>query len=183
MSDRHDDDATDLVQAGVSAPAGSVRAPTVTGLPKGYIYGVTRYADVILEQSFARQYAGLVKTLEGFEIELAELQAGGGNRAPFVARFDVTLERYGWGKRNITIGKTIDGVSISEVRGHEIDMFATGSDAESYPGIAVEMEWNNKDPFFDRDLLNFQALHPPCTGRAHWRSGSSSRAAPLCRSY
>lgn len=159
MSDRHDDDATDLVQAGVSAPAGSVRAPTVTGLPKGYIYGVTRYADVILEQSFARQYAGLVKTLEGFEIELAELQAGGGNRAPFVARFDVTLERYGWGKRNITIGKTIDGVSISEVRGHEIDMFATGSDAESYPGIAVEMEWNNKDPFFDRDLLNFQALH------------------------
>ena len=21
------------------------------------------------------------------------------------------------------------------------------------------MEWNNKDPFFDRDLINFQALH------------------------
>nr|WP_104195431.1 BglII/BstYI family type II restriction endonuclease [Cryobacterium sp. M15] len=21
------------------------------------------------------------------------------------------------------------------------------------------MEWNNKDPFYDRDLLNFQALH------------------------
>ncbi|MGH2626548.1 MAG: BglII/BstYI family type II restriction endonuclease, partial [Anaerolineales bacterium] len=28
-----------------------------------------------------------------------------------------------------------------------------------YPGVAVEMEWSNKDPFFDRDLLNFQALH------------------------
>lgn len=24
---------------------------------------------------------------------------------------------------------------------------------------AREMEWNNKDPFFDRDLINFQALH------------------------
>lgn len=38
-------------------------------------------------------------------------------------------------------------------------MFAVASDADPYPGIGVEMEWNNKDPFYDRDLLNFQALH------------------------
>jgi len=25
--------------------------------------------------------------------------------------------------------------------------------------IALEIEWNNKDPFFDRDLENFQRLH------------------------
>ena len=25
-------------------------------------------------------------------------------------------------------------------------------------GVAVEMEWNNKDPFFDRDLNNFRLL-------------------------
>ena len=69
------------------------------------------------------------------------------------------MKARGWGKRNIEIGKTIDGVPISKVRGHEIDMFAAGPSASGYPGIAVEMEWNNKDPFFDRDLLNFQALH------------------------
>src|SRR5690606_3465341 len=34
-----------------------------------------------------------------------------------------------------------------------------GTDETGYPGIALEVEWNNKDPFFDRDLLNFQALH------------------------
>jgi hypothetical protein len=31
-----------------------------------------------------------------------------------------------------------------------------------YPGagrIALEIEWNNKDPFFDRDLENFKRLH------------------------
>lgn len=33
------------------------------------------------------------------------------------------------------------------------------TDSNEYPGIAVEMEWNNKDPFYDRDLLSFQALH------------------------
>ena len=25
-------------------------------------------------------------------------------------------------------------------------------------GIALELEWNNKDPFFDRDLSNFRLL-------------------------
>jgi len=25
--------------------------------------------------------------------------------------------------------------------------------------IAVETEWNNKDPFYDRDLENFKRLH------------------------
>lgn len=37
-------------------------------------------------------------------------------------------------------------------------MFAAGTTGP-YPGIAVEREWNNKDPFYDRDLLNYQALH------------------------
>lgn len=48
---------------------------------------------------------------------------------------------------------------MSKVRGHEIDVFGWGSLTHPFPGIAVEMEWNNKDPFFDRDLNNFQALH------------------------
>jgi hypothetical protein len=38
-------------------------------------------------------------------------------------------------------------------------MFGVGPLDDPYPGVAVEMEWNNKDPFFDRDLVNFQALH------------------------
>lgn len=38
-------------------------------------------------------------------------------------------------------------------------MFGKGSLEVPLPGIAVEMEWNNKDPFYDRDLINFQALH------------------------
>ena len=32
--------------------AGQVRPPTINGLPEGYTYGVTRYADVVLEQAF-----------------------------------------------------------------------------------------------------------------------------------
>ena len=55
----------------------------------------------------------------------------------------------------------LDGTTLrsSRTHSHEIDMFGKGTLTEPLPGIAVEMEWNNKDPFYDRDLINFQALH------------------------
>ena len=148
-------------------PAGQVQPPTVEGLPDGYIYGATRYADVILEQAFPERFCDLRAALEGFEPTLAELIAGGGSQTPFVQRFDRSLyvlhNREVWGSRNITIKKRVgfdgDTEQVSKVRGHEIDMFGVGSLSRPFPGVAVEMEWNNKDPFFDRDLINFQALH------------------------
>jgi Restriction endonuclease BglII len=147
------DGATDIVD-----PPGAVRNPTVT-LPGGYRYGVTRYADIILAESFPERFWQLCRALGDFSIELGELQVGGGNRTPFVARFDSSLEKQDWGKRNIKIEKRVDDKPISRVRGHEIDMFGTRTSEEAYPGVAVEMEWSNKDPFFDRDLINYQALH------------------------
>jgi hypothetical protein len=39
---------------------------------------------------------------------------------------------------------------------HEIDHVRT---VESGARIALEIEWNNKDPFYDRDLENFKRLH------------------------
>ncbi|MCY4423043.1 MAG: BglII/BstYI family type II restriction endonuclease [Acidimicrobiaceae bacterium] len=160
--------------------AGQVRQPTIDGLPGGYRYGVTRYADVILQEAFRDRFDDLQTALEEFQPTLDELRAGGGGRTVFVRRFDESLgnmveaieedlpddaqaNRTIWGKQNITIEKSVgfDGQTepVSKVRGHEIDMFGKGSLAQPFPGVAVEMEWNNKDPFFDRDLINFQALH------------------------
>lgn len=136
-----------------------VAKPTVRDLPAGYLYGVTRYADLILREAFPQRYRDLVETLSGFSIDLDELLKGGGGRASHTARFDATLAGRGWGKRNISISRLIDDRLLHQTRGHEIDMFAVGSSDDPYPGVGVEMEWNNKDPFYDRDLLNFQALH------------------------
>ena len=149
--------------------SGLVGPLTVAGLPDGYAYGVTRYADVILQQVLPDRFEDLGKALDAFAPTLDELRAGGGGRTMFVRRFDASLAglREGgkkvWGKQNITIqkGLGLDGATapVSRVRGHEIDMFGFGSLDRPLPGVAVEMEWNNKDPFFDRDLINFQALH------------------------
>lgn len=140
-------------------PAGMVGEPNVGDLPAGYRYGVTRYADLILREAFPDRYRDLTAVLSEFRIDVDELTRGGGSRASQTIRFDSLLHDLGWGKRNITITKLIDERMIHATRGHEIDMFGPGSVDETYPGIAVEMEWNNKDPFFDRDLINFAALH------------------------
>ncbi|KZC36018.1 hypothetical protein RHOFW510R12_29765 [Rhodanobacter sp. FW510-R12] len=111
----------------------------------------------------------MIVALNQFAPTLDELRSGGGGRTVFVKRFDDSLaamkdqEQTVWGKQNISISKelALDGTTLKKVRtrGHEIDMFGKGSVDNPLPGIAVEMEWNNKDPFFDRDLLSFQALH------------------------
>ena len=150
--------------------AGAVRDISTTGWPAGYVYGATRYADVILRESFPERARDLHASLSSFAPTLDELRAGGGGRTVFVKRFDDSLgsirtsdHQQVWGKQNITISKSVllDGTHVrtSRTRGHEIDMFGKGSLASPIPGIAVEMEWNNKDPFYDRDLINFQALH------------------------
>lgn len=152
-------DSANLPAEGLLDPAGVVRTPVVGEFPSGYRYGVTRYADLILRDAFPNRFRELVETLSEFHIDVGELLTGGGSRATMTRRFDRYLNDRGWGKRTISISKAIDGRMIHDTRGHEIDMFAPGDEAEGYPGIAIEMEWNNKDPFFDRDLLNFMALH------------------------
>lgn len=137
---------------------GIVGTPTVDGLPDGYTYGVTRYSDVILSQAFPDLFADIVENLEGFSIEIEEITAGGGSRAEHTKRHDNGLEARGWGTHRVSIEKRIDGQPVYRVRNHEIDVFSMGP-GNSYPGIAVEMEWNNKDPFFHRDLANFATLH------------------------
>jgi hypothetical protein len=52
------------------------------------------------------------------------------------------------------VQRIIDGVE-REAQSHEVDhvrSFANGT-------VTLEIEWNNKDPFFDRDLENFKRLH------------------------
>lgn len=150
---------SDIPAEGLPEPPGMVREPSVDDLPEGYRYGVTRYADLILREAFPERYRDLNAVLSEFRIDVDELTKGGGSRATQTIRFDSLLHDRGWGKRTIRIAKLIDDRMLHSTRGHEIDMFGGGSADEDYPGIAVEMEWNNKDPFFDRDLLNFAALH------------------------
>lgn len=64
------------------------------------------------------------------------------------------LVALGWKKHTFTVQTIVDGVARESIS-HEVDhVLKTPSGT-----LALEIEWNNKDPFFDRDLENFQRLH------------------------
>ena len=92
---------------------GAVGHPSIPGLPEGYVYGVTRYADVILRDAFSARFQNIIASLGQYRIAINELRKGGGGRTPFVARFDDSLRKQTeagievWGERNITISKAL----------------------------------------------------------------------------
>ena len=63
---------------------------------------------------------------------------------------DTALYERGWIEKKFATEILVDGAR-SESPTHQIDCFKNR--------VALEIEWNNKDPFFDRDLENFKRLH------------------------
>ena len=83
-----------------------------------------------------------------------ELVRGGGGEAHSTQRLRHSLTGRGWSKSKIIISKIVDGKERAAIT-HEIDHVRKTENG----AVALEIEWNNKDPFFDRDLENFQRLH------------------------
>jgi hypothetical protein len=79
---------------------------------------------------------------------------GGGGKTEVVKRIESRFNHNGWKKHNFDLRKLVDGKE-TQAMSHEIDH------VKEFPAgmLALEIEWNNKDPFFDRDLQNFRNLH------------------------
>jgi len=119
-----------------------------------YDIATMNHATAVLTRDFAEPLAELEDVLGSFRIHVAELVQGGGGEASFTQRLRHALSDRGWKKHRFTIRKTINGDRRGTTT-HEIDHLRRASEGR----IALEIEWNNKDPFYDRDLENFQRLH------------------------
>jgi hypothetical protein len=139
-------------------PLQSVQPPSVD-LPAGYRYGVTRGADLFVRHVYPECFSEIADALSAHWFSVADMVAAGGSRSNLAKGWDERLRAMGWVKRNVTVARLVDNKYVSSARSHEIDMFKGQHSDNPYPGIAVEMEWNNKDPFFDRDLAAFEMLH------------------------
>ena len=122
---------------------------------KGFQVLALHHAEAILRHDMPQAVAELQEALSAIEIPVEELVRGGGGEGAMTQRLRRALaDDYGWRKHNFEIKKIVDGVQKESIS-HQIDhvkRFAAGT-------FALEIEWNNKDPFFDRDLENFKRLH------------------------
>jgi hypothetical protein len=120
----------------------------------GFQTDFTSHAEAILKHDFPDVERELTAALLSIRIPVNELVESGGGEARVTQRLRRTLSSAGWLKRNVTVRKTINGVEKESVT-HEIDHIREYGDW----AVALEIEWNNKDPFFDRDLETFKRLH------------------------
>lgn len=121
---------------------------------KGFQVEFRSHAEAILSVDFPDAAAELVGALAATTIPIEEIIAGGGGEAKGTQRLRRALAALGWGKMTFVVERRINGVP-SESQSHEVDHVREYNAGR----IALEIEWNNKDPFYDRDLENYKRLH------------------------
>jgi hypothetical protein len=122
---------------------------------KGFQVLTLHHAEAILKHDMHTAVNELESVLSKIEIPIEELVRGGGGESQMTQRLRKELsDVFGWKKHNFEITKIVDGMEKESIS-HEIDH------VKVYPKgtFALEIEWNNKDPFYDRDLENFKRLH------------------------
>ncbi len=123
-------------------------------IDRGYQIEFHSHATAIMSVDFPDAIVELSAVLESLSIPIEEIIGGGGGETKGTQRLRRALAEHGWQKINFKIEKTINGVQRESVS-HEVDHVRTFDQGV----VALEIEWNNKDPFFDRDLENFKRLH------------------------
>jgi hypothetical protein len=121
----------------------------------GFQIEMHHHAEAILKHDMPNAVAEIESVLAKAKLPTEELVRGGGGEGLFTQRLRRALnDDNGWKKHNFEVKRIVDGKERESIS-HEIDHvkdFQTGT-------FALEIEWNNKDPFFDRDLENFKRLH------------------------
>jgi len=108
-----------------------------------------RNATGVLATACPNEWGDVQEALRGFRLLRSEVLIGGGNRSLISRRIDSALYARGWVEKGFSTKITVDDKTFDSPT-HAVDCLKNG--------VAVEMEWNNKDPFFDRDLNNFRLL-------------------------
>jgi hypothetical protein len=108
-----------------------------------------KHACAILKQDFPNEWKDVIEVLTGFRFRRSWLTIGGGRKSKISEAIDSELYARGWIEKQFDTEIVVDTNRI-ESPTHQVDCFKNR--------VALEIEWNNKDPFFDRDLNNFRLL-------------------------
>jgi hypothetical protein len=108
-----------------------------------------KHASAILSQDFPDEWDDLLSLLTNLRLRKSWISIGGGNKSKLASWVDHYLAARGWVEKQFQTAIEVDGRRFDSPT-HKVDCFKNG--------VALEIEWNNKDPFFDRDLNNFRLL-------------------------
>ncbi len=108
-----------------------------------------KHACAILKEDFPQEWQDILDLLMCFRLKKSWITNPGGSKSQVSASIDSFLYERGWQEKQFATQVVVDHVSL-DTPTHKVDCVKNR--------IALEIEWNNKDPFFDRDLNNFRLL-------------------------
>lgn len=130
-----------------------METPSVSLLPMhirtSYEVHEWKHACAILRGDFRQEWEDIINVLTSFRVLEEDIKVGGGSKSPVARKLDTAFTDLGWKEKKFEIAIEIDSDAV-EAPTHKVDCFKNR--------VALEIEWNNKDPFYDRDLNNFRLL-------------------------
>jgi hypothetical protein len=108
-----------------------------------------RNATGILATAHPSEWEDIKAALRAFVFKRSEVLKGGGRKSVIASRLDAFLTDRGWEEKKFATRIRVDADERDSPT-HKVDCFKGK--------VGLEIEWNNKDPFFDRDLNNFRLL-------------------------
>ena len=108
-----------------------------------------KHACAILKTDFPDEWDDIISVLTDFRLHRSWITNPGGRKSRVSGYIDSYLYERDWMEKEFLTQVVVD-MRKMDTPTHKIDCFRNR--------VAVEIEWNNQDPFFDRDLNNFRLL-------------------------
>jgi hypothetical protein len=111
-----------------------------------------RNACAVLSVAHPSEWSDLLDVLRRFRLlrsDIGETGVKGGGKSFVAKRIDKMFRDLAWQPRQFHTAIHVDS-EVKESPTHEIDCYKGG--------VGIELEWNNKTEFYDRDLNNFRLL-------------------------
>jgi len=108
-----------------------------------------KHACAILKEDFPNEWDDILAVLSDFRLYKSWITNPGGRKSKVSEFIDKYLYNLGWVEKEFQTQVVVDQ-NTRDTPTHKVDCFKNR--------VALEIEWNNKDPFYDRDLNNFRLL-------------------------
>ena len=119
------------------------------GVREKYEVHEWKHACAVLKQDFPSEWDDIISLLDQFWLRKSWITQPGGGKSKISHSIDSFLSAKGWQEKGFETRVVVDDKAM-ESPTHKVDCYKNR--------VALEIEWNNKDPFFDRDLNNFRLL-------------------------
>lgn len=103
----------------------------------------------ILAAARPAEWADILAVLRRFRLLKSDILKPGGSKSLIANKIDGHFLELGWREKKFDTRIFVDEAEFKAPT-HSVDCFKNR--------VALEVEWNNKDPFYDRDLNNFRLL-------------------------